>query len=187
MSPPLHVWTEKTFPPSAFLWSVCFRLWRIPLFESSSRRHPTSGLCQTETAVGKHLITACIDSQDCQSKQSLKCLCWPAITSEVSCRDTEPKKREENERKRGQWWIWLILRQHLSHMSVQVTTNLSQFASGGDKRADALCRLAVITDGIPVRGWMCLISGFTFPQTPVAVLKVRLATSQAERCVQQKK
>lgn len=67
-------------------------------------------------------------------------------------------------------------------MSAHVIPNLSQFTSEGDNRADALCRIAVITDGTSVKVWMCMISEFRLSQTPVAVLKTRVATSQAERC-----
>lgn len=67
-------------------------------------------------------------------------------------------------------------------MSVQVIPNLSSFTSEGDNRADALCRLAVITDGISVRVRKCVISEFRLSQTPVAVLKMRVATSQTEIC-----
>lgn len=68
-------------------------------------------------------------------------------------------------------------------MTVQVIPNLSHFASEGDKRADALRRLAVITDGMSVRVWICMVSGFTLSQTPVAVLKTGVATSRAVRDV----
>lgn len=140
---------------------------------SFSHRQPTFGACQTKAAVTKHVITACRDSQDWHSWQSLNCLHSPTIL--VLSRHGETKTKEK---------IRVILRHLLSHASVQVIPNFSQFSGEGDNRADALCRLAVITDGISVRVWMCVISGFRLSQTAVTVL--RAATSEAERCVQQR-
>lgn len=154
------------FPP------LTHSYWRNRLFVGSSHRQHTIEACQTTAPVSKHLITVCIDSQDWHSKQSLSCLCLPTILGKVRCVDIEPTERKEErkkERKGGQ--VWLILRKHFSHVSEQVTSNLSQFPSKDDNQADALCRLVVTADGISVRDWMYVISGFRLSQTPVAVLK----------------
>lgn len=153
--------------------SLTYSYWWYCSFVDLSHRQPTFGVCQNKAAVTKHLITACRDSQDWHSWQSLKCLCSPTIFVSSRYGETVTKKIK----------IGLILRHLLGHASVQVIPNLSQFSGEGDNRADALCRLAVITDGISVRVWMCMISGFRLSKTPVTVLKTRAATSEAEKYV----
>lgn len=155
--------------------SLTHSYWRNCSFVSSAHQQPAFVACQTKPALNKHLITACRDSQDWHLQQSLNCSHSPAIWAEVRHEETETRKK-----------IWLILRHPLSHVSVQVIPNLSQFASKGADSAHTLCRLTVITDGISVRVWMWWISGFRLSQTPVAVLKMRVATSQTDRCGQQR-
>lgn len=124
------------------------------------------GGCQTETAVSKHLITACRETQDRQSCQSLKCLLSP--NNLIWSQNRDKKQRSDS-----------------THMSAQVIPNLSSFCSEGDNTADALCRPALITDGISVRVRKCMISKFRLSQTPLAVCKTRVATSQKDRGVWQ--
>lgn len=89
----------------------------------------------------------------------------------TACRDTlETQKKGE---------IWLILR-ILTLVACQVILKFRAFTSQGDNRADVLCRLAMITDGISVRVRKCVISELRLCQTPVAVWRTRVFTSQTD-------
>lgn len=55
---------------------------------------PTFGACQTKAAVSKHLITACRDSQDWHSWQSLNCLRFPLSSELKSGMEKERQKRD---------------------------------------------------------------------------------------------
>lgn len=155
--------------------SLTHPYWRRYLFVSASYRQPTFGACQTKAAVSKHLITARGDAQDTHGRVWIACILL-SILPETKRGVTGTKKN------RSDWF----LRCHISRVSVLVIPNLSHFTSEGDNRADALCRRAVITDGISVRVWMCVISGFRLSQTPLVVLKTIVTTSRAERCVRQR-
>ena len=158
--------------------SLTHPYWRNCLFVSASHRQPTFGACQTKAAVSKHLITARGDAQDWHSWHCLNCLRSPFSLTWSQARSNGDKKKKKQ--------IRLILRCHVSRVSALVIPNLSHITSEGDNGADALCRCAVITDGISVRVWMYVISGFRLSQTPLVVLKTIVTPSWAERCVRQR-